>query len=249
MRIIAAAFAVFSVAAPLAAAPAAHAQQTRDVAVVQQSPLAVQGALLSVSAEGKVTGRPDMATVTLGVQTEAPTAQAAFSANAQRMNALIAALRRAGVAERDIQTANVSVNPQYVYQENQPPRLTHYQASNTVNAKVRTLNRVGATLDAAVAAGGNTIQGVTFSYQEPEAVLDRARTAAMETARHRADLYARAAGMQVARIVSISEGGGYVPPIPMPMMARMEAAQAAPTPVMPGEVDTTATLNVVFELR
>ena len=97
-----------------------------------QPPLpAIQGTLLSVSAEGKVEGRPDMATISLGVQTQAPTAQAAVQANAQRMTALIHALRRAGIAERDIQTSNVSVNPQQQYRENQPPVTLGYQANNT----------------------------------------------------------------------------------------------------------------------
>lgn len=246
MRIFAAAaFAFASAAAPLAAS----AQETRDIAVVQQNPLQIQGTLLSVNAEGKVTGRPDMATANLGVVTEGPTAAAAMQANAQRMTALIAALRRAGVAERDIQTSNLSVSPQYVYEERQPPRLTGYQASNTVTAKICNLDRTGATLDAAVTAGGNTLNGVSFSYQEPDAVLDQARTAAIADARRRAELYARAAGLRVHRIISISEGGGYMPPVPMPMMARMSADAAANTPVQPGEIDTTVSVGVVFELR
>lgn len=241
----AAAFAIASAAAPIHAA----AQDTRDIAVVQQNPLQVQGALLSVNAEGKVAGRPDMATANLGVVTEGATAAAAMQANAQRMNALIAALRRAGVAERDIQTSNLSVSPQYVYEERQPPRLTGYQASNTVTAKIRNLDRTGATLDAAVNAGGNTLNGVFFSYQNPDAVLDQARTAAIADARRRADLYARAAGLRVHRIISISEGAPMMPPVPMPMMARMAADGAASTPVQPGEIETSVSVGVVFELR
>lgn len=242
----AAAVAALSAAAPMAAE--AQTAPRGDVSVVQTNPLAIQGTLLSVNAEGKVTGRPDMATVNMGVVTEGQTAAAALAANATRMNALIAALRRTGVAERDIQTSNISVNPQYVYQENQPPRLTGYQASNTVTAKVRNLDRVGAAIDAAVNAGGNTVNGVSFSYQDQDGPLDEARADAMREARRRADLYARAAGMQVHRIVSISESAAWTPPIPMPMMARMEAAQAS-TPVQPGEIETTVNLGVVFELR
>lgn len=249
MRALAAAtLALAAVAAPTAAI--AQESAGREVQIVRSGPLGVEGTVLSVSAEGKSTARPDMATVTLGVQTEAPTAQAAFQANAQRMTALIAALRRAGVAERDIQTANISINAQYVYQENQPPRLTGYQASNTVYAKVRNLDRLGSTLDAAVNAGGNTLQGVAFSHQNPDAQLDAARTDAMTEARRRAELYARAAGLTVGRIISISESGGYAPPVPMPMYARAQAMDAAAnTPTMPGEIDTTINLGVVFELR
>ncbi len=225
------------------AAPTASAQQP------QVSVPAIQGTLLSVSAEGKVQGRPDMATINLGVQTEAPTAQAAVQANAQRMTALLAALRRAGIAERDIQTSNVSVNPQQQYRENQPPITTGYQANNTVTAKIRTIDNVGRVIDASVGAGGNTVNGVYFSYQNPDAQLDAARRNAIAEARRRAGIYAQALNMQVARIVAVQEGGGYSPPVPMPIM-RMEAqANAAPTPVEPGQIETTANVSVTFELR
>jgi uncharacterized protein len=207
------------------------------------------GTILSVQAEGKVEGAPDMATVSLGVTTDGATAQAAMSANAQRMDALTRSLRSAGVAARDVQTAQISVNPQYVYEENKPPRLTGYQAVNTVNARVRNLDRLGRTLDAAIAAGGNTLNGVSFSYQNPDTVLDAARRDAIARARARATLYAEAAGLTVGRIVSINEGGGFTPPMPMPMpmMAMREASVA--TPVSPGEIQTTVTVNVVFELH
>ncbi len=250
MRLLAAA--AVAIASTAMAAPAATGQEreTREVQIVRHGPLGVEGTVLSVSAEGKATARPDMAIVALGVTTDGQTAQAAFQANAQRMTALIQALRRAGVAERDIQTSNISINPQYVYEERQPPRLTGYQATNTVNAKVRNLDRLGPTLDAAVSAGGNTLNGVSFSHQNPDAQLDAARTDAMQEARRRAEIYARAAGLSVGRIISISESGGVAPPIPMPMYARMQAADAvANTPTMPGEIDTVINLGVVFELR
>lgn len=233
--------AAFVLVAAFAAPHAALAQQQT------QAEAAVQGTLLTISAEGKVTGRPDMATINLGVTTEAQTAQAAMAANARQAAALIAALRRAGVAERDIQTSNISVNPQQQYRENEPPVITGYQANNTVTAKIRNVDNTGRIIDAAVAAGGNTINGVFFSYQNPDEQLDAARRDAISNARHRADLYAQALNMRVVRIVAVSEGGGYSPPVPLPM-ARMAAAEVA-TPVQVGEVDTTATINVTFELR
>src|SRR5690349_794057 len=157
-----------------------------SMAQLAQAPMpAIQGTLLSVSAEGKVEGRPDMATINLGVQTQAPTAQAAVQANAQRMTALIAALRRAGIAERDIQTANVSVNPQQQYRENQPPVTLGYQANNSVTAKIRAIDSVGRVIDASVGAGGNTVNGVYFSYQNPDAQLDAARRNAIAEATRR----------------------------------------------------------------
>lgn len=236
--------AAFAVMMGMAAPQASFAQQT-------QGPMlpAIQGTLLSVSAEGKVEGRPDMATINLGVQTEAQTAQAAVQANAQRMTALLAALRRAGVAERDIQTSNVSVNPQQQYRENQPPLVTGYQANNTVTAKIRAIDTVGRVIDATVAAGGNTVNGVYFSYQNPDAQMDVARRNAIGEARRRAEVYASALNMHVARVVAVSEGGGYSPPVPMPMMRMAAQADAAPTPVEVGQIETTANVSVTFELR
>src|SRR5262245_53210555 len=145
-----------------------------QVAAAQDAP-SVQGTLLSVSADGTSEARPDRATINLGVTTEGQTAQAALAENARRMNALTQALRRAGIAERDIQTSNVSVYPQQQYRENQPPLITGYQANNTVNARIRNIDNTGRVIDAAVAAGGNTIQGISFSHADPDAQLDRAR--------------------------------------------------------------------------
>jgi uncharacterized protein YggE len=244
MQLIRAAAAAAMLAAT--AAPTVAAAQDAQVAVPP-----VQGTLLTVSAEGKVEGRPDMATINLGVTTEAQTAAAALAENARRMTALTAALRRAGVAERDIQTSNVSVNPQQQYRENEPPLTTGYQANNTVTAKVRNIDNTGRVIDASVGAGGNTVNGVYFSYQDPDAQMDLARRAAIENARHRAELYASALGQRVVRVVAVSESGGSQPPWPMPMMARMEAQDAAPppTPVSPGQIETSINVNVTFELR
>jgi uncharacterized protein YggE len=151
MRLIKAVAAVALMAS--LAAPAA-AQEA------QVSVPAVQGTLLTVNAEGMTEGRPDMATINLGVTTEGQTAQAALAENARRMTALTQALRRAGVAERDIQTSNVSVHPQQQYVEGQQPRITGYQANNTVTDKVRRIDSTCRVIDAAVAAGGNTVHGL-----------------------------------------------------------------------------------------
>jgi uncharacterized protein YggE len=229
--------------APLAAP--ATAQPAREEGRV------IEGTVLTLNAEGAVTAAPDMAVVNLGVMTEGATADAAMRANAQRMNALTQVLRRAGIAERDIQTSGLSVNPQYAYNNNQPPRITGYQANNQVTVRVRDLNSLGRVLDDAIAAGGNTLNGVSFGLQDPDTALNAARQDAVREALQRAQLYADAAGLRVHRIVSISEGGGYAPPpyYPMPMAARMESDAAAPTPVAPGELETRVNLSLVIELR
>lgn len=242
MRLIkAAAFAAFLA---VGASPSLAAAQQQ-----QHAPhmMGIEGTLLTISADGTSEAAPDMATISAGVVTDGATAAAALAANSQRMNALIQAMRRGGVAERDIQTSNVSVNPQYAYEEGESPRVTGYQANNSVNAKVRALANLGRLIDAAVAAGGNTINGVSFSHQDPDAQLDAARRDAAASARQRADLYAEAFGLRVHRVIAISEGGGYAPPMPMVMMER--AADAAPTPVAPGEIETRVSVSVTYELR
>lgn len=235
--------AVFAFLAASTVPSLALAQDTRPEAGIPA------GTMLTINADGKSTGRPDMAIISLGVMTEGPTAGAALSANATRMTALTAALRRGGVAERDIQTSNVSVNPQQEYREGQPPRITGYQANNQVTAKVRNLDSLGRVIDASVAAGGNTVNGVSFTHQDPDAQMDAARRDAISEARRRANLYAQALSMRVVRVIAVSEGGGWSPPVPMPMMERAMSAQAAPTPISPGEIETHVNLSVTFELR
>lgn len=207
---------------------------------------------LTVSAEGKVSRAPDVADLSAGVVTQAATATAAMSDNAQRMSAVVAALRKAGVADRDIQTAGLNLNPQYRYVENQPPQLVGYQAANTVSVRVRDLKNMGRAIDALVASGANQVNGPSFRLDKPEGALDEARTDAVKTARARAALYASAAGMKVRRIVSINENGGYAPPpYPMPMMRAAAApmAEKADTPVAPGEVEQSVSVTVTFELE
>jgi uncharacterized protein YggE len=208
------------------------------------------GTLLTVVAEGEAKAAPDVADLTLGVTTEGQSARAAMQANAQRMTALIGALGGQGVAERDVQTSYISVQPEYSYGRGLP-RIRGYQASNNVSVRVRKLDNLGAVLDAAVAAGGNTIQGVNFGFDKPDAGMDAALKQATQRARERANVYAEAAGMRVRRIVSISEGES-VGPTPYDLRRRLAAAEAAdgaPTPTQRGEVRTNATVTVVFELR
>jgi hypothetical protein len=170
-----------------------------------------------------------------------------MSENARRMTAVIAALKAAGVAERDIATASLSLSPQYRYDNGKPPALTGYQASNRVSIRFREMAKVGRILDTLVAQGANQIDGPNLVVDHPEAALDEARAQAIATARARAELYARAAGLHVKRIISISEGQAEGPVMPMPMM-RMAAAAKADTPVVAGEQTLGVTLTVSFEL-
>ena len=223
------------------------------VATAQTAPVAApvissDGTLLSVSAQADARHVPDVATLSTGVVTQASDANAAMRANATQMDKVMAAIRAAGIEERDIQTSGVNLNPNYKYAENQAPTITGYQASNTVNLKVRDLARLGKVLDALVASGANQVNGPSFEIDQPEPVYDQARRDALQKAQARAEMYAKALGLKVRRIVSIDEGGGYRPPMPMPMMSMARAKGESDTVVSPGETTLSANLNVVFEL-
>jgi uncharacterized protein YggE len=230
------------------AALALSALATAACAQTAQVP-AADGTLLSVSAQAEAPRVPDVATLSTGVVTHAPDANAAMRANAAQMDKVMAAIRAAGIAERDIQTSGVNLNPQYKYAENTPPAITGYQASNTVSLKVRDIGKLGKVLDALVASGANQVNGPSFEVDQPEAAYDEARRAALEKAQGRAQMYAKALGLRVRRIVSIDEGGGFQPPRPMPMMAMAARSEKAyDTAVSPGETTLSANLEVVFEL-
>lgn len=237
MKIIVAAAALL-VGAPLPA-------QTQALPV---QPLS--GTLLEVSAQGESRRTPDIATVSAGVVTQAADAASAMRENAARMDRVIVALKRAGVADRDVRTANISLNPQYRYANNQPPTITGYQASNTVTVRFRDIGKSGAILDALVATGANQINGPDLGLDNPAAAMDEARVDAVGKARARAELYARAAGLRVKRILSISEGV-YDMPRPMPVMLRtMDVAETAATSkIVPGEQSLNVSLSVRFELE
>ncbi len=214
------------------------------------SPILPDGTLLDITAEGKTTRVPDVATIRSGVVSQGATAAAALADNATRMARVLAAIKRAGVQPRDVQTANVSLSPQYRYADGKPPEVTGYQASNTVSIRFRDIARAGAILDALVGEGANQIDGPNLSIDKPEAALDEARTDAVKQARARAELYARAAGLSVSRIVSISEAGqndgGSPPPRVFAMAARSEKVSSD---IVAGESDVTVTLSVRFLLK
>jgi len=202
---------------------------------------------ISITGHGEARGRPDTATIQAGVTTNAPTAAAALSANSTRMNAVFAALKKLGIPDRNIQTSGFSVFPQYTNGENNTARrLTGYQVSNSVSVRLEDVDRTGPALDALVAAGANQMNGISFDIAKPEPLLDQARTEAVADARHRAEVYAKAAGVSLGSIQSINENGSSAPPRPMYRMAMM-AAEAAP--VAPGEQTLNADVTMVWEIH
>lgn len=203
---------------------------------------------LTISAEGRVTRAPDIAEVSGGVVTSAPTAAAAMAENANRMTAVVTAVKKAGIADRDIQTTGLNLQPQYRYGDNQPPVLTGYQVTNTVTLRLRRIGEAGRLLDTLVGVGANQISGPNFSVDSADAALDEARVAAVAMARTRAQLYAQAAGLRIKRIVSISESGA-IEPGPRPMMMDRAAKIESAPPVAPGEVALGINVTMVFELE
>jgi uncharacterized protein YggE len=227
---------------------AALALTVAGAAQAQQADAAFHATTFRLSAYGEVKIKPDMAVLQLGVANEAATAQAAMGDNTVRMNAVLAAVRAAGVRPEDVQTAGVSLSPQYRYEQNQPPQLTGYQASNSVTVSVHDLPKAGAVLDSAVKAGANQVRGVSFGLADPTPVENAAREAAVRALQAKAELYARATGTHVVRLVSLSEGGSAtIPPLPVPPVA-MRAAQAQAVPVAPGELTVRETVTAVYEV-
>ena len=222
---------------------------TAGAALAEPAPVSSTPTTLTVAAEGRVTRAPDIAEVSGGVVTSAPTAAAAMAENTVRMNAVVAAVKKAGIADRDIQTTGLNLQPQYRYADNQPPVLTGYQVTNTVSLRLRKLVEAGRLLDTLVGVGANQIGGPNFSVDAADEALDEARVAAVKMARTRAQLYAQAAGLRIKRIVSISESGAIEPgPRPMMVMARAVRMEAAPM-VAPGEVALGVNVTMVFELE
>jgi uncharacterized protein YggE len=211
----------------------------------------IAGTRLDINATGEVTRVPDVAIISAGVVSRSATASAALQDTANRMTRVIAALKRAGVEDRDIQTSTVSLNPEYRYPQDQAPQLVGYSASNTVTIRFRDIRNSGKILDALVSQGANQINGPNLVVDKPEAALDEARAKAIAVGRARADLYARSLGMRVVRVVSISESGGYYAPPPPapPMVAMMARGERDSTPVQAGEQKLQVNLAMIFELQ
>ena len=219
----------------------AHAQTLASIGATSD------GTLLNVSAQAEARRVPDIATISAGVVTQAADGNTAMRQNAEQMAKVMAAIKAAGIAEKDIQTSGINLSPQYRYVENEAPKITGFQASNTVNLKVRDIAKLGKVLDALAAQGSNQINGPSFQIDQPEPVYDEARLAALKKAQARAETYAKSLGLKVRRIVSISEGGGGNFQ-PVPMMAMRAKSAEMDTQVSPGETTLSVNLDVVFEL-
>jgi hypothetical protein len=200
---------------------------------------------LNISAAGEVKVPPDSATLTVGVETDAASAGAAARANAERMSELMATIRNMGIAERDVQTARLSLNPQYVYEANQPPRLTGYQASNQITVTLVELANLPRLVDAVAARGATNVGEISFTLANPVAAENSARLVAIKALQDKAALYAQATGLRVNRLVNLAEGVELQSTAPMTMAAKRAPAQ---TPISPGRIVVRVEVSGLFEL-
>jgi hypothetical protein len=230
----------------LAAATVPTAASAQQASITQT----IAGTRLDINATGEVTRVPDVAVITAGVVTRSSSATGALQDAADRMQKVLAALKRAGIEDRDVQTDSVNLSPEYRYPENQSPQLVGYTASNQLTIKFRDIRSSGKILDALVAQGANQINGPNLTIDKPEEALDEARAKAITAGRARAELYARSLGLRVVRVVSVSESGGYAVPPPAPPMPMMMArSERDSTSIQPGEQKLQVSVAMTFELQ
>ena len=213
--------------------------------------------VLSLSGTGEVLARPDTASINSRVVSNAKTAQAALAANSAAMNSLFRELKAAGIADRDLQTSNFSIVPQYTPYDPKNPapqheRIIGYQVSNGVTVRVRDLDRLGRLIDQMTTAGANRMNGISFYVDKTENLMEEARRKAMADVRRKADLYAEGLGVKLKRVLTISENVSQPGPQPMRaagLMAMSEGASRKAAPVAAGEQSLSIRLSVTWELE
>ncbi len=209
---------------------------------------------ISIVGTGRVQARPDMAVVSTGVVSEAKTAREALTANTAAMTGIVEKLKGNGIEDRDIQTSGFAVQPRYTYPAQQssgerlPPRIAGYTVSNQVTIRVRDIAKLGDILDQVVSEGSNQINGVSFTFSEPEKLLDMARARAMADAIRKAKIYTDAAGIGTGSITSISEIDSYQPQLRYDMARSEMAVSGAPVPMEAGERSLSVQVSVTWEL-
>lgn len=204
---------------------------------------------IEVEGTGSVMGVPDVAVLRLGVSAEAPSVADARQRAAQAMGAMLEALERGGVEEKDIQTSRLSVEPRYEYSD-RTPRITGFVVTNVATVKVRAMDRTGKLLDGALAAGGNEarLESLRFTIDDPAALQSEARQAAVKEARKKALTLAKAAGVSLGAPLTIIEGTSRPTPVAYMERAALARAEAAPTPVQPGELEVSVDVRVIFRI-
>ncbi len=216
----------FAVAAAFAVAPAQAVERT-----------------VTVTGEATVSAAPDLAVIRIGVASSAKTAREASDANAQQMTSVLTVIKAAGIADGDVQTSRLALQPQYDSSRPGISKLVGFQLSNQITVQIRDIDKLPNLIDRAIAAGANEMSGMEFVVSEQSKLLDKARSEAVADARRKAELYAQAAGSKVGGVLSIGEEGAA-----SPVVYPMQAMRAAGTPIAPGEKTLRVTVTISYDL-
>ena len=215
------------------------------VALVVLLPASAQAAdkLITVTGQASVAVVPDLVAIRIGVTNRAKTARDASEANAKQMTAVVTAIKGDGIADRDMQTSQLSLQPDYDSSKSGTAQLLGFQAGNQLTVKIHDISRLPTVLDHATTAGANEVSGIEFEVSNPSKLLDKARVEAIADAHRKAELYAQAAGAKLGKVAAISEETA---PGPMPRL--LGAARGAMAPIAAGEQSLQATVKVSYEL-
>jgi len=201
---------------------------------------------ISVTGEGKVSAKPDIAQIVIGVESRAKTAKEAARQNSDDMNEMMAALEEMGIAQEDIQTVDYSIRTEMDYREGEEPRVIGYVVTNAVRVKVRDLDLVGDLLDKATEAGANTIYGITFTIEDPRPFQEQAREMAVADARSKAQQLAEAADVRLGVLLSLSE---YIIEGPVYVERAMaEGMGGGAPPISAGQLEITIQVQMSYEI-
>jgi uncharacterized protein YggE len=220
------------------------------LAVAPASAQTASARTLNIAGSGEVHAAPDAALISTGVVTEGDTAAAALRANSAAVAKVVDAIRSFGVEAKDVQTIGLSLEPRY-YRPDKPsttdkPHIIGYTAANAITVRVRDLGKLGDLIDKVAVAGANRIDGIQFIVSNQEGLLDEARRKAVTDAKDKADLYARAAGFTLGKVMSLTEESGS--PVPRPLGRAAAMSAAAPVPVEAGEMTLSVRVRLVWSL-
>ncbi|HVM90508.1 MAG TPA: SIMPL domain-containing protein [Verrucomicrobiae bacterium] len=203
----------------------------------------------TVSGEGKVSGQPTLAEVSLGLYSEGQDVPTVQNANSSKVNGIIDAMKQMGISQDDMQTSNYSIQPKYDY-SNGTQTVVGYTVSQSLNVKVRDLTKVGAVVSKAGQLGANQVNGVTFTIDDPSELQQQARAKAIEDARKKADELAKTLGVTIVRVSTFSESSPATPgPIFYSDLAAAPQAKAVSPDIQPGSLDVKSDVSVTFEIR
>ena len=207
--------------------------------------------VLAVQGRAEVRVVPDLAVVRLGIVEQAPTARQAQEAVNSIANRIVEEIQSLGIDESDVQTARLTLSPVYSRSRpgaTQPPSIVAYRAMNTVSVRVEELDSVGEVIDAALGAGANQLEGVSFELQDDLTARQTALQDAVREARQKAEAIAGALGVRIESILSVSEGGVAIVPPVMEMSRALALQQDADTRVSPGEVSVAASVSIRYRI-